>query len=112
MNIDIIAEKEIMTDGDNLVIDVQSDRFNAIQTPTLVTYEIVRSENPVEAYIEYVKSRSNVEKIPVYAPDDIFGEKEPVGFKDYDWSIGHVEGFKAWIAEMKLQGYTIKFEVI
>ena len=114
MNIYIVAEREVTAKAtrSKFVQDIQRVKFDALQTSTIDTYNILRSENPVEAYVDYVKSCSRIEKLPVYAPDDPFGEREPIGFEEYDWAIGHAEEFKKWVAEMKWQGYTIKFEVI
>lgn len=112
MNVYIVAEREVQVNiGGKIITDIQCTRFDAVQTPTKVTYDIVKSENPLEAYIDYVKSRSSIQKVPVYAPDDIFGEREPIRFEDYDWSTSHIEGFRAWVVEMTSKGYEIKFEV-
>lgn len=113
MNVYIVAEREVTAKvRGKFVPDIQRIRFDAVQTPTIDTYNIVRSENPTEAYIDYVKSCSNIQKFPVYASDDIFNEREPIGFEEYDWTIGHVEEFQKWVTDNRRQGYEIKFEVM
>jgi hypothetical protein len=53
-----------------------------------------------------------VVKEPVYAVDDIFNERDPVSFEDYDWTVEHIQEFQKWVVDAKRQSYKIKFEVI
>lgn len=90
---------------------IQTLSFNALQTPTNVTYKIVNSADPKQEYIEWVKSCGRVEQIPVYEEDDIFGEKEPIRYDEYDWAAEHIELFEQWIVDVEEEGYAVKFEV-
>ena len=90
--------------------DVQTITFDAMQTPTAVTREIVKSADPAQAYIDYIKSCSRPEQEPIYSPDDIFEEGPILGYNDYDWTVDHVQSFKDWLAEADDQGYSVKFE--
>ena len=91
---------------------MQRTKFNAIQTPTNVTYEIVDSTDPAQAYIDYVKACSKPVKEPIYADGDIFGERDPIGFRDYDWTVEHIEEFRQWRESVERDSYTVKFEII
>jgi hypothetical protein len=91
---------------------IQTEVFKALQTPTKVTYEIVNSSNPQQAYIDWVKTMSQPERMPVYADDDIFGEGTPIGFEEYDFAQEHIDSFLSWTASVEEDGYTVKFEVI
>lgn len=91
---------------------IQTVKFEAIQTPTNITYEIIRSNNPKQAYIDWVMTKRRIERLPIYADDDIFGERDPVKFKEYDFAKEHVERLLKWIEEVEEEGYTVRFEVI
>lgn len=91
---------------------IQTTKFDAVQTPTTVTYNIVGSTNPIQSYIDYVKTLSRVEKIPVYAETDIWGEGEPVSYDEYDWAAEHIANFQEWISTVEEDGYTVQIEVI
>jgi hypothetical protein len=93
--------------------DIQTIQFSAFQTPTLITYEIIKSNDPRQAYIDWVlKNFSLDEVVYIYEEDDLFGEKPPVGTKMYNAAKEHVENFLKWMTEVEEEGYTVKFEVI
>lgn len=114
MNIHIIATRSVsFTKPDGSAgSEPQTENFSAIQTPTAVTLSIYSSSDPAVAYLEYVKSLSLPEKIPVYAQDDIWEEGEPVGYEDYDWTAVHAEQFTDWVSNMIARGFEIKFGVL
>ncbi len=114
MNVYIVAEREISYKKKNgkTGSDVQRVKFDAIHTPTTVTYNIVGSADPKQAYIEYVESNSSPVKEPIHAPGDIFCERDPIGFRDHDWTVEHIKEFHAWVTKVEDQGYTVQFEVI
>ena len=117
MNVYITASRKITfkkngqrSDG---IQTVQTVNFDAWQTPTNVTYEIVKSADPRKAYINWILAkRSQDEEVLIYAEDDIFEEQTPVGKKTYNPGKEHVEKFLEWIREVEEEGYTIKFEVM
>ena len=90
----------------------QTIKFNAMQTPTKVTYNIMEQADKAAAYIEYIKRLSNPEQLAVYAEDDVFGEGQPVKYIHYDWTEEHINTFIEWIHTVEEDGYTVKFEVI
>jgi len=117
MNVYIYAERDISYRrhaGQTVLtcLDTQTVRFEAYQTPSAVSYKIVSSENPAEAYAAWVlKERSEDEQVPIYGEDDVFGDEDPVGYRTYNAGQDHVRAFRTWCADMELQGYTVKFEV-
>ena len=92
--------------------DTQRIKFNAVQTPSKVTYEILESADPAEAYREYIRSRSCVEQEPIYAADDIMCENEPIGYQDYDWTVEHLSKFDEWVRTVEEDGYTVEIGMI
>lgn len=87
--------------------------FDAFQTPTEVTYEIVSSDNPVQAYIDWVlRECSCDEKLPIYADDDIFGEGEHIGFEIYNAGMEHVQSFRKWVEQVEEEGFVVELRVI
>lgn len=92
--------------------DIQRIKFNAVQTPSEVTYEILESAAPAETYREYIRSRSCIEREPIYAKDDIMCEYEPIGYQDYDWTVDHLSRFDEWVKAAEEEGYTIEISMI
>ena len=115
MNIFITAERKITfkkKDGKRSG-SVQKVEFSTYQTPTRVTYDILESKDPAQTYIDWVLAECSVdEEEPVFADDDIYGEGKPVGTAIYNAGKEHVEEFKAWIAQVEEDGFTLKFEMI
>lgn len=91
MNILIAAERKRAFKKKNgkRSIEMQTIVFNAWQTPTKATYEIMSSRDFAAAYINWVLSSSN-------NPD----------------RFDHVENFRLWCAEAETEGFTLKFEII
>jgi hypothetical protein len=114
MNVYIAAEREVTFRKRNgeTGTDTQTVKFDAWQTPTKVTYEIVGSADPAQAYIDWIESRSRDEQVPVYDEEDIFGEGEPVRYEVYNAGKEHVTQFREWIEAVEENGYTVKIEVI
>jgi hypothetical protein len=115
MNVYISASREVSfkrKDG-SISTETQTDKFDAYQTPTDVTYDIVESDDPVQAYIKWVEDVcSHDEQMAVYADDDLFNEGEPVGFVVYNSGKEHIQSFREWINEVEEAGYVVTLEVI
>lgn len=86
-------------------------KFDALQTPTSVTYSISRSGNPAQEYINWVMSCSQPKNVPVYADDDIFCKGKPVGYEPYDAHKDHVDAFRNWLDMCEQNGYKVCYEV-
>ncbi len=114
MNIMITAERKITfkNKAGKQCTGTQIEFFNALQTPTEVTFKILHSADQVKTYIDWVLAECSQDEIsPVYAEADIFQEREPVGTEVWNSGKEHVENFKDWLAEVEYQGFTVKFEV-
>jgi len=114
MNVFITAQREVTfkRKSGEIGTDIQSKEFSSWQTRTTVTHAILASKDPINAYCEYVLSLSEDEEEPVYAPDDVLSEKDPIGTRIYNPAKEHVKDFKKWMHEMEEAGYTIKLEMI
>lgn len=108
MNLHLVAEREVT------VVKTGKQRkqeiyFDLWQTPTVVTNEIMGKSDVKQAYIDWVTSMSETEKIPVYADDDLFGDHDPIGFEEVNTGVDHVTELNAWIKECENEGYEIEF---
>jgi hypothetical protein len=93
--------------------EIQTVKFDALQTPTEVTFKILHSADQAKTYIDWVLAECSQDHIsPVYAEDDIFQEGEPVGTEVWNHGKEHVEEFRAWIKDVEENGFTVKFEMI
>lgn len=106
MNVHIVGEREIFIPSVNQK-DVQRIRFDCIQTPTKDSYEIERSENPIQAYREWVLNRFEDEVENVYADDDILCEGEPIGTEITNYGKCHVQELEKWISSVEADGYVV-----
>ena len=113
MNIHIYAKREVIVTATGEK-DFQWKRFDAWQTPTNVSYAIANSDNPVESYIGWVKSigKGLIREVPVYAEDDIFGERNPLRYETCDPAQEHIDDLNEWIDHVKSQHYEVILEVL
>lgn len=110
MNIHIIGEREIFIPRVNKT-DNQVILFNCWQTPTAVSYEIEQSDNPIQGYKDWVISKSEDYEEPVYADDDYFSERTPIGIEIRNDGKDHIESLDQWINDVEKDGYVISVEV-
>ncbi len=68
-------------------------------------------EDQLKAYTDYILSISNTHVENIYADDDVWCEREPIGTREYNWGLEHVEELNDWCKEAIDGGYAIKFEV-
>ena len=55
------------------------EMFDCVQTPTNITKQILKSNNPYDEYVNFIKNRFDEnQEIFIYAEDDYFEENEPV----------------------------------
>lgn len=94
-------------------VEVQKCIFNALQTPTVVTKKILASNNPVQAYADWVLTTHSVDfVVNKYNKDDIFEEGEPIGIEVYNPAKQHVDEFLDWIKAVESMDYVVKFEMM
>lgn len=77
------------------------------QTPTEVTMKILASSDPVKTYFDWVQNHSNIHYEPVYAPDDLFCENDPVSFVPVDHAQEHIKQFITLMNQYKDEGYEL-----
>ena len=77
------------------------------QTPTEVTMKILASSDPVKEYFDWVQTHSNIHYEPVYAPDDLFCENDPVSFAPVDYAQEHIKQFTTLMNQFKDEGYEL-----
>jgi len=104
-----ISGKRDITVNKTGVVETQHCNYQPWQTPTTVTYEILASMLPVEAYKAWVMSRDTEFTEDVYADSDIFCEGEPVGTKVVHPSKEECTQVDEWIAAVVAQGYELEF---
>ena len=115
MNVRIFAKRVIYSEtkhGKQQII--QAVDFQAQQTPSDVTYQIVESDDPKQVYSDWIRwmqyTNPTVHYNPIFAPDDVFGEREPIGYEEYNWAEDHINELNRWCEEVEDDGYTVKFE--
>jgi hypothetical protein len=86
---------------------IQRINFDDVwQTPTIVTRELMAGD-PVQGYKDWILSRGRDEMVAVYAEDDYFEERAPVGTRIYNAAKEHVAEFEAWLEMCEEEGYTV-----
>ena len=90
--------------------DIQYTHYDLWQTPTRVTNAIALSDDPKQAYKDYVMSITKEYHVLVYAEDDIFCEEAPIGTEPFHAGKNECTKLDAWIACVEEQGYVIKFD--
>ena len=109
-NIHFVAAREVRVVKTGKT-NTQEIQFDELQTPTSVTWEIMRSANPVQTYKDWVlRECSRDEEFPVFAEDDVFGERDPVGVEIYNAGREHIEKFDAWLKMCAEEGFDVRAE--
>lgn len=111
MNIQFFGVREVQVVKTGK-ISKQEIRFDQLQTPTRVTYEIMESADKVQTYKDWVLRECSVdEEFPLYAEDDVFGEKDPIGVEIYNAGKEHISKFDAWVKMCEEEGFEVQAEV-
>ena len=109
-NIHFIAHREVKVIKTNRV-STQEIKFDVFQTPTRVTHEIMTSEDRVQAYKAWVlREYSQDHVINVFAEDDVWEERDPVGERIYNAGKEHIENFEAWLKMCEEEGFEVRAE--
>ena len=75
------------------------ESFDLWQTPTDVTRDCIASGNPEDVYRQWITERRRVDKLPCYAPGDLFGEGPVVGYEEYCVADAHLDALDTWLEE-------------
>ena len=108
MNFYIRGQREITVTKTGAV-EIQHCDYQPFQTPTIVTNALLASATPVEAYKAWVMSVCEDGEEPVYAEDDIFGNREPIGTETINYGKEECEQIDSWIAAVTALGYDLEF---
>lgn len=111
MNVFISAEYPVRNLKTGAVRTLQ-EPFHAWQTRTEDTYKIVRSDDPIQAYCDWVLSVSQEEQLERYAKDDTMSEGPVVGYDTYHPGKERVAERLEWVERMMSLGGTVKVEVV
>lgn len=113
MNIHINAVRQVQVLSTGKIVE-QSIAFNAWQTPTSVTYDILGSSNPADAYKNWIRQESvNMDIVEdIFDDEDILEEGEPIGTRTYNPGLDHIEIFDTWLKMCVEEGFTVKFEMV
>lgn len=83
--------------------------FDLWQTPTTTTYEILAMEDKLQGYIDFVLYNSEDRDWPIYADDDIFGQRDPIGYKTINSGKEHIQELNEWIKYCENEDYVIEW---
>ena len=109
-NIHFVATREIQVVRTGQ-IELQEDWYRYVwQTPTVVTRELMAQADPIQAYRDWILSVNEDYEVDVYAEDDFFRERAPVGTETQNEGRYHLKEFDAWIQSRREQGYDIAAE--
>jgi hypothetical protein len=109
-NIHFVATREIQVVKTGQ-IENQEDQYRYVwQTPTDVTRHIMAQADAIQAYRDWILSVNEDYEVDVYAEDDFFREKEPVGTETQNDGVYHLKEFDAWVESRREQGYEITAE--
>mgnify|MGYP000093169274 CR=1 FL=1 len=92
-------------------IESQTEYFNAWQTPTTVSYEIVKSADYIKAYKDWVLSIAKDEQVNVYADDDIFGDGDPISVEIVNEGCDHIAELDQWMDSVKDRGFNVEVTI-
>lgn len=90
------------------VTEVQKVQYQVWQTPTEITFQILRAEDPIQTYKDWVMTQSEDIEEPVFAEDDLWEEGEPVGSIMRNDAKEHIAELDQWLAAMEQGSWTVK----
>jgi hypothetical protein len=111
MNILIEARRQVQVVKTGKISE-QCIQFDAWQTRTQVTMQILNSTDPVSEFKDWVLSISEDRTVAVFAEDDDWNEGEPIGTKIENLGKEHVAEFDDWLKMCKAEGYEVSFHMI
>lgn len=103
-NLHIQAVREIIVVKTG-VKTTQTQSISVWQTPTSVTFELIKAVDPLEAYFEWVRSVSRDEEEEIFDLDD-----ELIGTVIVNRGELHITDLKDHIEELTRDGFDIQLE--
>lgn len=92
--------------------ETQTNYFKqVIQTPTDITYQIIKSKDPFQAYRDYVLDTCQDYESEIFADDDFWGD-EPIGKEMCNDGPEYVRWFDEWLTSVQEAGYEVKAIVL
>ena len=113
LNLHLVGKRPItfkMGDGTE-GSEIQERVIELWQTSSDTTRQLIRAQDPIQAYKDWVMSCSQDETEPLFAEDDLFCEREPIGTWTRNPGRGHCEQITAEIEALERQGFTIEAEM-
>jgi hypothetical protein len=83
--------------------------FSLWQTPTLITDKATASKDPRAVYAAWVYSITEDKEEPIYAEDDFFCEKPPIGTERVNEGNIHMAELDEWLRLCDEDGYTMEW---
>lgn len=114
LNLQIVYKRQIIVKSTGKE-ETQVQHGDLWQTPTKVTLEAMlkpTAQDRLEVYKQWCLGFRAVEQEPVYADNDLFGEQEPVGYRDFCVVDEHFEEIDQQITHMQQQGYDFFLEAM
>ena len=109
-NIHFAAEREILVIKTGKT-STQRIHFDAWQTPSSVTRNIMQTTDRISAYKDWILVEcSHDEIVNVYAAHDYCQEDPPIGTKIVNEGKEHIAEFEEWVAASIEDGYEIVAE--
>ena len=88
-------------------VEDQTIFFDAVPTPTEMTHKIMDSDDPFQAYRDYVPELCQDYEEPFYAEDDVWCD-EPIGTRICNDGLSLVKRFDDWLKFAEEAGYEVK----
>jgi hypothetical protein len=107
----IIAEREIIVKKTGKEEIQYVELFDCLPEPNAVEIEeILKSADPVKAYINLLFKDAEGKdcEVPVYAEDDIWEEREPVGTKIINTQKEYAEEVEKKVEEYLEEGWDVR----
>lgn len=110
INIHFIATRKVKVIKTKRVV-TQEIKFNEWQTPSEVTGKIMASADPIQAYKDWILTDCSIDvETDVFAEDDIFQEREPIGKEVFNAGKEHIEKFDEWLKICAEEGFEVRAE--
>jgi len=104
MNIHLKAELKgnfSSEDGTKKFNKTLCEHFDCLQTPTVVTKEILKSSDRLKSYSDWVKSNLGISETPIFAESDPFEIGPPIGYEEYNPSVDHLKKLNDFLETYK-----------